>query len=383
MLLSQYVPSTLVKLERMHDLNPTLPTFGKSCISDLVPALLERRGQANTLLSQEIFECSAVVMLVLDGLGWYQLQQRSQLVPTLMSMQQQMATTVAPSTTSTALTSLVTGTPPGQHGIVGYRFYVEGEIFNVLRWRIVNGDRHKRIVPSEFQTEPVFCGQRPVVVQNAEYRGSGFSKAHLGDARHRVWYTMSAIAVQVRQALAAGEPFVYAYYEGIDKTAHAHGFDEFYDAELVACDNLVADVMMALPRGAALVVTADHGLVDCAGMDVALAPEVAEQVRCQSGEARFRWLHARPGRQRELLIAASEAHSPHAWVRPRDLLIEEGIFGPEVTEAARSRLGDVALIAKDRWYFSEHADKPETKLIGRHGSMTPDEMFIPVLTYTH
>ncbi|MEZ5167170.1 MAG: hypothetical protein R2695_12045 [Acidimicrobiales bacterium] len=46
------------------------------------------------------------------------------------------------------------------------------------------------------------------------------------------------------------EPLVYAYYDGIDKTAHIHGFGEHYDAELVACDRLVADLMMALPRGA-------------------------------------------------------------------------------------------------------------------------------------
>ncbi|MDE0701501.1 MAG: alkaline phosphatase family protein [Acidimicrobiaceae bacterium] len=366
----------------MHEPEPMMPAFGGGCIADLVPALLERTLPADSLLDEAILDSNAVVMLLLDGLGWNQLQQRAHLAPTLMSMTQRTATTVAPSTTATALTSLVTGSAPGRHGVVGYRIHVNGEVLNTLRWSTPSGDARKRILPSEFQLEPAFCGQRPVVVQNAEFGHSGFTMAHLADVRHRGWQTMPAIAVEVRQAIADGEPFVYAYYDGIDKTAHLRGFGEFYDAELVACDNMVADLMMALPRGTAIVVTADHGLVDCLGNATALAPEVTEHVRSQSGEARFRWLHSEPGRQRQLLTAAVSSHSDRAWVYGVEEMIDEGWFGPEVTDAARSRLGDVALVAKDRWYFTDPADSPRIELVGRHGSLTPDEMLIPVLTFT-
>ena len=361
---------------------PMTPAFGGGCIADLVPALLERTLPAGSLLDEAILDSNAVVMLLLDGLGWNQLQQRAHLAPTLMSMTQRTATTVAPSTTATALTSLVTGSAPGRHGVVGYRIHVNGEVLNTLRWSTPSGDARKRILPSEFQPEPAFCGQRPVVVQNAEFLHSGFTMAHLADVRHRGWQTMPAIAVEVRQAIADGEPFVYAYYDGIDKTAHLRGFGEFYDAELAACDNMVADLMMALPRGTAIVVTADHGLVDCLGNATALAPEVTEHVRSQSGEARFRWLHSEPGRQRQLLTAAVSSHSDRAWVYGVEEMIDEGWFGPEVTDAARSRLGDVAVVAKDRWYFTDPADSPRIELVGRHGSLTPDEMLIPVLTFT-
>ncbi len=374
--------TAVVRLDPMVDPEPTLPAFGGGCIADLVPALLERTDSTPSLLDEEVLDSAAVVMLVLDGLGWNQLQQRAHLAPTLMSMDQRAATTVAPSTTATALTSLVTGTPPGRHGVVGYRINVNGEVLNTLRWSTPNGDARKRILPSEFQPEPAFCGQRPVVVQNAEFLRSGFTMAHLADVRHRGWQTMPAIAVEVRQAIASGEPFVYAYYDGIDKTAHLRGFGEFYDAELAACDKMVADLMMALPRGTSIVVTADHGLVDCLGNATPLAPEVEAHVRSQSGEARFRWLHAEPGRQRELLAAAVSAHSDRGWVYPVDEMIDGGWFGPEVTDAARSRLGDVAVVAKDRWYFTDPADSPKIELVGRHGSLTPDEMLIPVLTFT-
>lgn len=366
----------------MHDPEPTLPAFDGDCITRLVPDLLGAEAPETSLLDEAVLESSAVVLLVLDGLGWNQLQQRAHLAPTLMSMNQRSATTVAPSTTSAALTSLVTGTPPGRHGVVGYRINVAGEVLNTLRWSTPNGDARKRIVPGEFQPEPAFLGQRPVVVQNAEFQGSGFTLAHLADVRHRGWPTMPAIAVEVRQAVAAGEPFVYAYYDGIDKSAHRRGFGEFYDAELVACDRLVSDLMMSLPRGTAIVVTADHGLVDCRGAATPLGPEVSAHVRSTSGEARFRWLHAVPGRQADLYAAAAAAHSDRAWVRTAEEAVDEGWFGPEVTDAARSRLGDVAVVAKDCWYFTDPTDNPKFEMIGRHGSLTPDEMLIPVLTFT-
>ena len=192
----------------MHDPQPTLPAFDGGCITDVVPALLGAAETAPTLLDAEVLDSCAVVLLVLDGLGWGQLQQRGSLAPTLMSMKQRSATTVAPSTTSTALTSLVTGTPPGRHGVVGYRIHVDGEVLNTLRWSTPDGDARRRIVPGEFQPEPAFCAQRPIVVQNAEFLGSGFTMAHLADVRHRGTQTMAAIAVEVRQAVAAAVRWV-------------------------------------------------------------------------------------------------------------------------------------------------------------------------------
>ena len=40
---------------------------------------------------------------------------------------------------------------------------------------------------------------------------------------------------------------MYAYYEGIDKVAHAEGLGPYYDDELRAADRLVGDVLEALP----------------------------------------------------------------------------------------------------------------------------------------
>jgi hypothetical protein len=99
----------------------------------------------------------------------------------------------------------------------------------------------------------------------------------------------------------------------------------------------------------------------------------------QSGEGRFRWLHARPGRAGALVEAARAHHGGDAWVVTRDEMIDDGWLGPVVREPARLRLGDVALVARGDVAFHDAQDTGPYKLVGRHGSATPAEMLVPLL----
>lgn len=356
-----------------------LPDYGGPCITNIVPALLgpadELPGWMPTLLA----EADQVVLLVVDGLGWEQLRQRRASTPTLATMVGGPITTVAPSTTAAALTSVTTGLPPGEHGLVGYRMVVHGEVLNVLRWATATGDARQSLPPGKLQPVPPFLGQRPPVVTRAEYRSSGFTGAHLDPARYVGYRTLSTLVTEVDRRLRAAEPFVYAYYDGLDKVAHEYGLGEHYDAELTWVDHTVDRLLAVLPRRAALVVTADHGQVDVGANLVEPARDVLALCAMQSGEGRFRWLHARPGRAGALLEAAGAAHGDDAWVVARDRMVAEGWLGPVVTDVALSRLGDVALVARRDVAFHDPHDTGPYHLVGRHGGLTSAEMYVPLL----
>jgi hypothetical protein len=128
-----------------------------------------------------------------------------------------------------------------------------------------------------------------------------------------------------------------------------------------------------------LLVTADHGQVDVGERTRQLAPEVARYVHHASGEGRFRWLHARPGTADDLLRAATDAHGDEAWVVTRGQTIDEGWFGPVVSPPVQRRLGDVALVAHEPVSFDDAADTGPFPLVCRHGSMTDDEVLVPLL----
>jgi predicted AlkP superfamily pyrophosphatase or phosphodiesterase len=360
---------------------PVLPDYENACLSNLVPALLEPGPETPAWLPRLVVDAEQIVLLVLDGLGWEQLQARRHLAPTLSAMAGGAITTIAPSTTAAALTSIVTGLSPGEHGVIGYRVAVGDDVLNVLRWSVSSRDVRDKILPARFQTAEPFCGHRPAIITRAEFQSSGFTRAHLDGARFNGYRMTSTLVAETRRLLRENEPFVYGYYDGLDKVAHEYGLGEVYEAELVAIDRLVADMIGLLPTGAALVVTADHGQVDVGERIVRLHPEVLAETLRQSGEGRFRWLHARPGRAEALFEAATRRHAHGAWVLTRDEVIVEGWFGPKVTEVAQSRLGDVALVARDDIAFFDPDDTGPYLLVGRHGSLTSAEMLVPLLTH--
>jgi len=360
-------------------MQPLIPDYDGACLCNVVPALLEPPPERPAWLPAAAWDAPQVVLLAVDGLGWDQLRQRRSLAPTLAGMEGDSILTVAPSTTATALTSLALGCTPGDHGVVGYRISVIGEILNVLRWQTAAGDARENIPPSGIQSRPAFRGHRPPVVTRAEFAGTGFTTAHLSDVRFVGWRMPSTLVTEVGRLLAAGEPFVYAYYDGMDKVAHEYGLTDHYDAELTATDRLVDDLLNVLPAGAALVVTSDHGQVHVGEAVEPIPAGVMAHIDFLSGEGRFRWLHARAGAEDDLAAAAREAYGERAWVRTREEIVNEEWLGPKVSEVAAARLGDVVLAAIDPVAFGDPADTGPYHLQSRHGSLTSAEMRIPLL----
>jgi hypothetical protein len=356
------------------------PDYLGGCLSNVVPALLAEPRTA-PWLPAPARDARQVVLLVLDGLGWRQLQSRPEVAPTLCAMTGGPITSVAPTTTATALCSIVLGRTPAEHGVVGYRMRVgDDEVLNVLRWRTAGGDARESFPPAGLQPRAAFLGRATPVVTKSEFATTGFTTA-LGITDLRGWQVASSIAVEVGAALDDGEPLVYAYYDGIDRIAHAKGFGEHYDAELAAVDRLVADLAATLPADAALVVTSDHGQVDVGDRIVLLDGEILDDVTVVSGEGRFTWLHARPGRAADLLARACARYAAAglAEVVTRDEVIARGWFGGALTPEVASRLGDVALVARQPVAFLDPADPGAAGLRCRHGSLTPDELLVPLL----
>ena len=248
---------------------------------------------------------------------------------------------------------------------MGYRIAVHGEVLNVLRWTTASGDARQTIPPDQAP------GPRPRSAASARRSSPGPSSpargsrsAHLDETRFTGYRTLGTLTSEVVRLARAGEPFVYAYYEGLDKVSHEYGLGAAYDEELRWIDHLVATLLDRLPAGTVLVVTADHGQVEVPPTDVLELPgDLQSHVASQSGEGRFRWLHARGGRSGALLDAAHGLMDQHAWVRSREEAIAEGWYGPVVTDAAAGRLGDVLLAAKGTVAFVDPA---------RHRPLRPD-----------
>jgi hypothetical protein len=352
------------------------PDYSGANVVGVVPALLGRRRA--DWLPEPVAGARSTVLLVLDGLGWDAWTRFPECLPELRACAGGPITTVVPSTTPAALTSITTGTTPSRHGITGFRMRVEHSVLNVIRWQQADGKRPPD--PASVQRQEAFAGRAVPVVTKSAFRTTGFTGVHLRGGEFHGWQTTSALVEQVRRVVAAGAAFVYAYYPGVDEIAHAYGLDApFYPAELTATDRLVGALLDALPGDAALVVTADHGQVHV-GPDgwIGLGP-LDPMIAAYAGDGRFRYLHARPGAAVELLDAARARHADEAWVFSRDELLDEGWLGPDPAPAARRRVGDVVLAARRGVGFVDPTLPYEQQLVAAHGSVTRAEMEVPLV----
>jgi predicted AlkP superfamily pyrophosphatase or phosphodiesterase len=364
---------------------PIVPDYAGANVRGIVPALLGPAPWATSMpdwMPPQIGAARQVVVLVLDGLGWDQLQDRRAIAPTIAGLTGGPITTVAPTTTATALSSIATGLTPGEHGLIGYRMLLGGEVLNVLRWSAAGVDQRRAHPPADVQRFPAFLGHPVPVVSPAELCSTAFSEAHLRGSVPIGWRAASSLAIEVAEQLRAGESVVYGYYGYIDKIAHERGFGEYYDAELRTADRLVADVLEILPPGAALLITADHGQVEVGDRVIRPTADLLSHVALQSGEGRFRWLHAKRGAADDLLMAAAEEFGDTGWVRTRDQLIDDGWFGPTVPPEVANRLGDVAVVAFQPVSYDDPDDRGPFELVCRHGSLTSAEVYVPLLAGT-
>jgi predicted AlkP superfamily pyrophosphatase or phosphodiesterase len=353
-----------------------LPAFDGASIAGLIPALLGATD--NAWLPEPARTAEQVVLLLLDGLGWHAVGEHAARMPTVATMEGGPITSVVPSTTATALTSVSTGLAPAQHGIVGYRMRVGDDILNVLRWSVRDGNRPPD--PFDVQRHTAFLGREVPVVTRSEFRNSGFTNAHLRGGRFIGWHTTAMLVEQCVRCIEAGERVVYGYYPGVDTVAHEFGLhDRAYLRELEATDRLVADLCEALPAHAALLVTSDHGQVHLETASWIDISELAPLIATMAGDGRFRYLYARPGAAAELAEKARALVGDRGWVWSRGDLLESGMFGTGATGTIPGRIGDVVLGAKNPVAFIDPALANEPKLKSGHGSLTADEMLVPLV----
>jgi hypothetical protein len=332
----------------------------------------------------------SVVVCVVDGLGALNLAARRGHARFLSSLatKRDVARTVFPSTTAAALTSLLTGTEPGRHGLVGYRLRVPGtdRVPDQLKgWE--NGGLDplswQRSVP--LMTSESAAGRPCFVVSRPEYVGTGFTAATLRGAEF-----VSAADLAERAAiaadLAARHPgaLVYLYAPDLDSIGHKLGWEsDAWSAGLEKVDAAIRILAESLRADTGALVTADHGMVDVPRhRHLLLTPDspLAAGVAAVAGEPRMLHLYAEPGQADALLAEWQRSEASRSWVLSRTQAVEAGLFGP-VDPEVLPRIGDVLVAARAAvaYYDDRLPDKGAQKMIGQHGSLTPEERIVPLL----
>jgi hypothetical protein len=364
------------------------PAYGARSLGDVVPAVGAALGvPVGTAPSRLVLpDAPAYVVFLVDGLGDRLLRRYAHAAPYLSALQagQQPGTAGVPSTTATSLTSLGTGLTPGGHGLVGFTARVPGteQLLNHLLW-------DQDVDPLQWQPHTTAfsalkaSGATVTVVNKRAFDGTGLTvAAHRGAA----FVGADKVGERIAAAVAASRvapSLTYLYDGDLDWTGHKWGVaSSQWLMQLSMVDAEAEQLREALPPEVRLLVVADHGMVDSPAeerTDVDAHPELRDGLALLGGEARFRHLYCRNGAVADLVATWSERLGDRAEVMTRDAAVARGWFGP-VDAAVLPRLGDVIVACRDDHAVVSTTDFPyENQLVGLHGSLTPDEMLIPLL----
>ena len=182
---------------------------------------------------------------------------------------------------------------------------------------------------------------------------------------------------------ATPRALVYGYLPELDLTGHVRGVGSAaWRAQLTLLDRVVEQLVDALADDAALLVTADHGMLNVPAetrFDLDAEPALADGVRLLAGEPRARYVHTERGAEDDVLARWREVLGERAWVASRAEAVASGIFGP-VDDAVAERIGDVVALARGSWALVTPEREPgPSRLAAYHGSLTATELAIPLL----
>ncbi|HIW61201.1 MAG TPA: alkaline phosphatase family protein [Candidatus Stackebrandtia excrementipullorum] len=373
----------------------TTPEYSANALSDVLPSALAALGvpgETDTLGLGAAFDgVDRVVILLIDGLG-HHLYPRAAVASTVLSDvvaghrgSLRRLTTGFPSTTPTSLAGLATGATPGQHGILGFTVNVPetDRMLVHIQW---NDDP----APNDWQPHPT-CFERAAAVgvrgHMVDAFSAGLSKAIYRGAVHHHAADVAQLRRGVNEALKSpGPAVVMAYYPGVDKAGHLFGVGSpQWHAEVALIDGLLEGLLADLGSDTALLVTADHGMIDVpetSRIRMENTPTLRDGVRLIGGEPRARYVYTEPGAADEVAATWRDVLGEYADVVTRAEVVAAGWFGP-VVPAHLPRIGDLVVVCRDDYalFGAPEADSPIVdRLPGLHGGLTEAEMAVPLWT---
>ncbi len=355
-----------------------------------------------------------IVLVVVDALGYGKLNEALAANPQngfhrLLNGGARLVplTSVFPSTTTAALTSLWSGYTPAEHGFLGYQLFLReyGVRANMVAFSpVVTQDLGRDqllaggLAPDEFLATPSLpqllgpLGVPFYYLLELPFVNSALSKVQIRGAKQvRGIVSSSDLWVVLREWIQEhrAERAVFAvYWSGLDGIEHYYGASsETATAEI---DNFaysferefLSKLSPAARRGTLFMLTADHGQIDTPlSHSIYLRDHPALRSHLlmdMAGEPRAAYLYCRHGEKDAARDYLARHFAEQFLVLDSHAALEAGLFGAgTLAPEARYRIGDWIVLPREDYSLVENRDAK--RMLGRHGGLTPEEMLVPLL----
>jgi hypothetical protein len=353
-----------------------------------------------------------VILVLVDALALHRLQRwmsdGTAPVWSRLAEQGRLAalTSIAPSTTSAALTSLWTGKSPAEHGVVGYELWLKefGVVSNMILHTPISFENDPGSLvkagfnPEQFLNQSTMgthlasFGIRSYALQHRSIIRSGLSQMFLKDVDVHGYLTPTELWVNLRHLVESNphqRQYFWVYTGQLDHFSHYYHPDdertaaEFNEFSWAFEQNFLRRLSPTIRQGTLVLLTADHGMLatqKSARYDLRNHPELSRLLHIlPTGEHRLMYLFIKPGQSDHVKSYFDQTWpGKFVFLDPAEA-VARGLFGPGTPHPRLAdRLGDLIVVARDEAYLW-WAEK-ENPLIGQHGGLSQEEMIVPLLT---
>lgn len=341
---------------------------------------------------------SRIILLIIDALGYYQLiNYGKKELKNLLETGGELfpLTSVAPTSTATALSSVFSARYPGEHGVLGYRLWIKstGSIIRTLDMSPASADYSNLLasspyLPKYFRLTTPFSqltvkGIKVYSILPSHVTSHIFSKLTCKGAKTLSYYTIGGFAENIVQKLKKEEGFIIlGYIDVLDKDLHVFSPNSLaykMDLEMVLKTlKNIADLAKKV-GDTILVVIADHGGIKVSAQNIVRLDKIRRIVRRLKippwGESRFAYIKGENSLKEEFNKLGFR-------VITADTARKMKIFGP--TLRYPDRIGDFIVIPEDsRCIIYPYRTKElDFELKGHHGGLLKEEVIVPLILFS-
>ena len=398
------------------------PDYGAYCLSNVpltAVSLLGADGGSRTLPKDALGNAETdgvenVVLMLFDGLGYneWSRQSGSGFIGSLSKKGSvRPITTVFPSTTAAALTTVSTGLTPQEHGLPEWYVYMQevGEVIVTLPFARAGEpgrDTLMGVMDPEalFEGETIFeklraSGIPSVSFTNRVLANSAYSKVSRRGAEVVPYISGSDLSVSLRRHLeeSRGPKLLYVYWSFVDTIEHAYGpntEEAAVEASIISHalqEGFLSKLSHDTARRTLIMATADHGQVNVVPEETLYMNRFRKLVGALEeapsgrkippwGSARDLFLKVKDDRLDEVESYLSKKLDGIATVLKTEEAVKEGLFGLGIpSRRFLRRAGNLLILPhglKTIWYRYKKGDSLDLR--GHHGGLSRDEMTIPL-----
>lgn len=400
------------------------PQYGRRCISDLPNSILNLFDVVVQKTNSQVEECikrgeykpaDNIVLIVIDGFGFNQFlrhyRKHKFFINMLAKGEVFSLTSVFPSQTTNALTTLNTGLLPQEHSLFEYFIYLKeaGVTIDTLWFEHINGRRKIKLLDKGFNATVLFSGK---TIHETLNENGITTFAHIpAVSAYSVCSSLifkgstimpsvkiSDTIVGLRRNLKESKrpAYFFVHLDTLDTIAHAHGpYSYEYEAELsriayILNRELVEKIDPETASKTLLLVTADHGAVNVDPHETFYLnsiPSVLGNLKYGEngkrilpvGSPRDVFLHVREEKLEETRDLLSSMLAEKAKVIEVEKAIRMGLFGlGYASERFLERAGNLLILPyRNETIWVDCSEGRKANFAGHHGGLNKEEMLVP------